>query len=164
MRQGQTTRPGPTVLRDSTRVGESRGFTLLEMMIAVAILGISLLGLAQLLAIGIQQNSLSRYDTMAVQVARGKLEELRSTYNRQLETGIAAADMVDGGHGPETVYLPPEDTHFGVQSLSVSWSVTSPAIYQKNIEIVVRPSSAINNDGTSGKYDRTIRIRASIVP
>ncbi len=58
------------------------GFSLVELMIAVAVLAITFLGLAQLMSVGLQQNSRARSSTMLVTVAQQQLEQLRTKYSK----------------------------------------------------------------------------------
>jgi type IV pilus assembly protein PilV len=58
---------------------DTRGFTLLEVMIALVILTIGLLGLASLQVMSIKGNSYGQQMTVASTFAQNKLEELRRT-------------------------------------------------------------------------------------
>jgi prepilin-type N-terminal cleavage/methylation domain-containing protein len=143
-----------------------KGFSLLETLVAVTVLGISLLGLAQLLGIAIQQNDLVRLNTMSIEVARGKLEELKSAYNIQVASGTPASSLTDGAHGPETVYLPPGNQYFGLRTLKLGWKVSSVSTIRKDIEIIVQPALVQQDPegGTGNSVYREIRINASLVP
>jgi prepilin-type N-terminal cleavage/methylation domain-containing protein len=57
----------------------SRGFSLIEMLIAIVILSISLLALAGLMVTTTQNNSFGGHMTEAATFAQGKLEELKVT-------------------------------------------------------------------------------------
>jgi type IV pilus assembly protein PilV len=59
------------------RIKDTRGFTLLEVMIALVILAIGLLGLAGLQIIAIKGNSFGQQMTVASTLAQNQLEELR---------------------------------------------------------------------------------------
>ena len=58
---------------------KSRGFTLIEVLIAMVILSIAFLGLAGLMIQTTKNNSFGGHITEAATVAQDKLEELRST-------------------------------------------------------------------------------------
>jgi prepilin-type N-terminal cleavage/methylation domain-containing protein len=58
---------------------KSRGFSLIEMLIAIVILSISLLALAGLMVTTTQNNSFGGHMTEAATFAQGKLEELKVT-------------------------------------------------------------------------------------
>lgn len=57
---------------------KSIGFTLIEVLISLAILSLSLLALAGLMVITTKNNSFGNYLTEAVTLAQDKLEELRA--------------------------------------------------------------------------------------
>lgn len=56
-----------------------RGFSLIEVMIAIVILTVALLSLAQLMAIATRQNALSGRVTSAASLAKVQLERLKAT-------------------------------------------------------------------------------------
>lgn len=58
---------------------DSKGFTLLELMIALVILAIGLLGLASLQVMAIKGNSYGQEMTVASTLAQNELEQLRKT-------------------------------------------------------------------------------------
>ncbi len=122
---------------------ECKGFTLLETLIALMILAVALLGLAHLVGIAISQNAFARYTTVAIQVAQTKLEDLKSGYNAELESGTVYPDLTPGTHGPETVTLEaPSYTRQGSRQFLVSWEVTSSAGTRKTVAITVNPQVA----------------------
>lgn len=57
---------------------QSRGFTLLEILIAIFILSVALLGLASVTTMIIKGNASNKTLTVATTLAKDKLEELRS--------------------------------------------------------------------------------------
>ncbi len=67
------------------------GFTLLEVMVAMAILGISLVLTMQLFAGALSNTALSRHYTEATFLARHKLEEL--SLDDQLKSGNQSGDF-----------------------------------------------------------------------
>lgn len=73
--------------------GNDRGFTLLELLIAITILSIGLLGMASLTVAIIKGNQLSNNLTTATTLAQDKMEDIR----RQGYTG-AADEMEDYGN------------------------------------------------------------------
>lgn len=141
------------------------GFSLVEMLVAVTVMGISLLGLAQLLGVAIQQNSSARYNTAAVEVARGKLEQLKAEYNRQLETGVSMADLTDGEHGPVEVALPSHSSQYSDRSVVMKWWVSSPSATRKNIGITVWPSGVSTDDANYVKLRaKAITVNTVLTP
>lgn len=119
-----------------------QGFTLIEGICAIFILTISLLSLAQLMMVGLERYEFARYDTKAVNLAQAKVEELRTQFSWQIESGGTAADLAPGSHGPESVVLnEAEGSLQGSRSFSLSWNVTNLAGGQKAVTVTVRPQN-----------------------
>jgi type II secretion system protein I len=62
--------------RMSMRKG-SRGFTLVELMVALGVLVVSLIGLISVITYTTTQNEINRENMLAMRVAEGKIEEMR---------------------------------------------------------------------------------------
>src|SRR6266850_6617525 len=69
------------------------GFSLLEVMVATAILATSLVSLAQLFALSTRSNLASRNSTFAAVLAQQKLEELRSLAWGFDQVGLPISDI-----------------------------------------------------------------------
>lgn len=121
-----------------------KGFTLVECLIALLILSISCLALAQLMGVSTRQNAFARYNTMAVEVAQMKLEELKTKYNNELESGTTDADLTAGSHpsgspGYQAVTLTsPTYSNIGDSQFQVSWSVSVSGT-DKTMTVTVNP-------------------------
>ena len=112
----------------------SKGFTLLEMLIAMTILCVALLGLGQMLLLSIQGTSFGNKVTEATTFAQDKMEELRT---------VAWDGLQDGN-----------DSIVGSQGIQYqrTWTVV-PAGTMKTVDL------AINwNDG----HDHSIQITSVI--
>ncbi len=126
------------------RTSREKGFTLVECMIAMVILSISCLALAQLMGVAARQNAFARYNTMAVEVAQMKLEELKTKFNNELETGTTDTDLTAGSHpsgspGYQLVTLDePTYSNMGDSQYQVTWTVTVVG-EQKTITVAVDP-------------------------
>lgn len=84
----------------------SQGFTLIEVLMALSILSVALLTLAQMSVIAIRGNAVSAKLTQAITVTQDKLEELKNlTYSQIIATA----------NGTDT---------FGV--ITRSWTITTP--------------------------------------
>jgi prepilin-type N-terminal cleavage/methylation domain-containing protein len=69
------------------------GFTLVEVSIAMMLLTMAAMGVAQLFGLAIRQNQASRYQTSATVLASQKLEQLRSlTFGYDESTGAPTSD------------------------------------------------------------------------
>ncbi len=149
---------------NKTSKKRSAGFSVLELLVAVTVIGISLLGLAQLMAVAMQQNSFARYNTAGMEVARGKLEELKADYNRYLETGVPATSLSDGEHGPETVALPSQTESYATRSLTVKWWVQSASATRKNVRITVWPTGERTDEDFLSKQAKAITVNTAFTP
>jgi prepilin-type N-terminal cleavage/methylation domain-containing protein len=112
----------------------SKGFTLLEMLIAMIILCVALLGLGQMMLLSIRGTSFGNKVTEATTFAQDKMEELRTVDWNNLEDG--------------------NDTIVGSQGIQYrrTWTV-APAGTMKTINL------AINwNDG----HDHSVQITSVI--
>ena len=122
-----------------SRISKDRGFTLIESMIALAVLAITLLGLGQLVSTAVRQNASTRFETMGVLIAQEKLEALRGEYNRELESETGSSDLTAGSHGPETLIMEaPAGSSMGDSEFEVSWTVII-AGPQKTVNVTVEP-------------------------
>ena len=117
-----------------------KGFTLIEAMIAMFILTISLLAVAQLMMVSLDKTEFAKYETKAVHLAQAKLEELRALFGRQVDTGETVADLVAGPHGPDNIQLPsPQGTLQGMLNFQVNWQVIDLVGGQKAVSVTVTP-------------------------
>ena len=93
------------------------GFTLIEIMIAIFILAVGLLGVAGVATTVINGNALGKKVTTATTLAQGKMEELK---------GTSYSSIVSGSDTQESIY-------------TRTWTVTSdsPASGMKTIEVAV---------------------------
>ena len=124
---------------NQSRISKDSGFTLIESMIALAVLAITLLGLGQLVSTAVRQNASTRFETMGVLIAQEKLEALRGEYNRELELETGSSHLTAGSHGPETLIMEaPAGSSMGDSEFEVSWTVII-AGPQKTVNVTVEP-------------------------
>jgi prepilin-type N-terminal cleavage/methylation domain-containing protein len=74
-----TLQRAPTSWRAGRRTGNSgpeRGFTLLEVLLTLVVLGISIVGISQGFAVGLRSSAIARDTTTATAFARAKLAEV----------------------------------------------------------------------------------------
>lgn len=121
-------------------MNKSDGFTLLEVIVAIIVLTVALLGLAQLIMISVEKYDFARWDTKATQVAQSKLENLKSLFSTKVETGIEDADLTNGDHGPDMVTLEaPAGTWGEPSNFWVRWQISDLTGGQKLIAVTVTP-------------------------
>jgi type IV pilus assembly protein PilV len=75
--------------------GNQPGFTLLEVLIAISILTVGLLGVAQMQIMGIQGNYFSGNTTTALTLAEEKMEDLLGQSYTAVTTGNDANNPID---------------------------------------------------------------------
>ncbi|MBW2674403.1 MAG: prepilin-type N-terminal cleavage/methylation domain-containing protein [Deltaproteobacteria bacterium] len=99
------------------KIDNSSGFTLVEVMIAIFILVVGLLGVAGVATTVINGNTFSKEITTATTLAQDKMEELK---------GTAYASITTGSDTQESIY-------------TRTWTVTSnsPVTGMKTIEVAV---------------------------
>ncbi len=76
--------------------GESEGFTLVEVLVAIVVLSVALLALAGLQIISIRGNSFGNHMTEAVTLAKDVMEEMKNTQWEQIQ---GSTDDPRGGSG-----------------------------------------------------------------
>ncbi len=125
----------------------SEGFTLLEVMIALVILAVGLLGLAALQLVAVKSNAFSSEMTYATMIAQQQAEALKSL------------PFTDGNlsHGSHTAM----GSSKGVQ-YTVTWNVTDnvPATDMKSVNVTVQWLS--QRQGASGQTEDQQTVTASL--
>lgn len=71
----------------------SRGFTLVEVLLAITLLSLAALGGVQLVAVSIQSTAAARTQTLSVVLASVRLEELRSLTFEFDDQGLPSTDL-----------------------------------------------------------------------
>ena len=146
-------------MNEPARVEQERGFSLIEAMVALLILTISLLALAQLMFVSLDKSQFANYDTKAIHLAQAKVEELRNLFGWQISSGQDASDLTAGSHGPETIALQAAgETLQGQRNFQVSWQVTNLAGGRKSVAVTVAPVIA------NPRQNETLTINTDFAP
>jgi type IV pilus assembly protein PilV len=80
-------------------VKDNRGFSLIELLIAICLLSIGIMGLATLQSRGIRGNDLGNRTTQAVALAQDKMEELINTSRTQTIAAGSESNIDETGTG-----------------------------------------------------------------
>ena len=132
----------------------SRGFSLVEAIVAIGILTGGLVSLAHVVSVGIEIAAAARYRTAATILAQQQLELLR-----------AEAELVDGAAGVEHrdemgADVCETDVPCGLAFLTARWSIAPVASHPELVMIRVASSHAHRNYGIVRSFGvRPRRIR-----
>jgi prepilin-type N-terminal cleavage/methylation domain-containing protein len=144
-----------------------QGFTLIEMMTALAVLAFGLLATGQLLHIAAYSSSLARSKSAAGIAAQNMIESLGDAYRQN----VLSPDLAIGNHGPlQTQVANPTDNSI-LNRYEVRWSVeTIPdprpgkAINARRVNVTVTPvldNGAVNN---KAGFNKTLNVATVFSP
>ena len=115
------------------KLTRSKGFSLIEVMIALFILAIALLALAGLMVTTTKNNSFGGHMTEAATFAQDKLEQLRATPFGMIALNTTETDNPVGSTGitytrswVAVPNIPPPVNTLDVITITVSWTDTTP--------------------------------------
>ncbi|HEX2975016.1 MAG TPA: type IV pilus modification protein PilV [Bacteroidales bacterium] len=125
-------------------ISGKRGFTLIEVLIAMFILVVALLGLLSLSTMVIKGNSFSKTTTMATTLAKDKLEDIK---NKSYDNIVSATDYATsngvvsttstGAYYTRTCTVTPDSPAANMKSISVQvawlWNGTSRSMSTSTI-------------------------------
>lgn len=97
---------------------QQQGFTLIEIMIAIFLVGIGIIGLAMLTTTTSQDNDFSKTITSATTLARDKIEELKGTDFASLAAGSDTSGIYTRNW---TVTQSAAPSNYKVIAVSVTW-------------------------------------------
>ena len=141
-----------------SQLSNEKGFTLLEILIAITILSVGLLALAEMTVYVIRSNTVGNKITKATVLAQDKLEKLKnlSYTNAQLDdTDSNTADVSTNIHSNTALFTSPDHTDTCNSSCSVTisqtpqrvWNVAAntPASGMKTVTVIVGWNDSINH-------------------
>jgi len=112
---------------------KSKGFSLIEVLVALVILSICLLGMAGLMATTTKNNSYGGHLTEAATLAQDKLEQLRGTPIGMMQVNATMTDNPVGSTGiaynrswVAVPNIPPPGNTLNVITITVSWTDRTP--------------------------------------
>lgn len=139
--------------------GNERGFTLIEMMIALLIMTFGLLAAGQLMYLAMSSASLARSKGTAAVAAQSKLQFLADQF-RQNPTGFA-----DGTFGPEIIQVQNPANRVVLNSFRITWNVVtvpdprpSKIIHAKRVTVTVTPVDADSNDNLKAGLNKVVSV------
>lgn len=132
--------------------GSQKGFTLLELLIALTIFAVGLLSIAQMQDVAIQGNSTSNVRTEATSLAQGILENIlmRSTTDSLFSSDTSTGNSTSTGDPPWTSY-PMES----VTNYTATYQVRTNKPVQDVAKITVTVNGPQNRQVTIVGYKRT---------
>jgi len=129
---------------------KSKGFTLIEVVVALAILGITLTVIIELFAGGLRLARASKEYTKAVSYAHTKMEEIGSQQN--IEEGVSEGEFDDVYHWRVAM------NKVNLLPVERPWEVKPPAeLFQVRVEILWKSGSK-ERSATIESY-RTIKVK-----
>ena len=151
----------------SSAMMPARGFSLIEMTIALLVLTFGLLTAAQLMSTALNSSSLARSKGTAAIAAQDKLEYLADLYRRN----SSATDLAAGNHGPQQVEVVNPADGSTLNLYNVSWSVGNvpdprpgKILAARLLTVTVVP---IRSDGTTNNrtpLNKVVSVTAIVSP
>ncbi len=141
----------------------AKGFSLLEIIVAMTVLSVSLMGLAQLLAVALQQNDFARYDAVAMELAREKIEQLEAAYGSQVGGENRDGSLRLGTHGPEVITMSMGEEQ-PARSYSLVWQVVDLGNQGRSVTLEVRPLGERSRETPTANPDRTVTVTRQFSP
>lgn len=114
-----------------------KGFTLIEVLVSMAVLAIILLGLAASATSVMQANKTSYFNTIAANLAQDKLEELRAKTPADVTSGGPVIDTVSGATFTRTWTVAADSPVGGVKRIDVKVEWADYAPHSLNVSAVV---------------------------
>ena len=119
-----------------SQMNSERGITLLEVLIAMIILGFSLLLLLNMAMVALDGNDWSNKTTIATQMLQEKLEQLRSVAN----TGLASGSDTAAGFA-RTWTVTNAGNHLRKVSVNVTWEDVKAREHVDSMTALIRTDS-----------------------
>ncbi len=132
-----------------TSAPDERGFTLIEVLIAMVILTIALVSMAELMAITLRMQMMGKNETSAVRLAQSKIDEL-------VAVNFANASVAVGGSLTANVANYNDDP---VDGLKRRWQIQAIAGETRVRTLTVRLIPTINDRRTNAQVELVTIIR-----
>jgi len=149
----------------SRAVRGASGFSLLETLIAIVVIGSALLVAAEMLYAALASGSLARAKGTAAQAAQDRMELLAGIYARNRD----AAELTPGEHGPESVVILNPVTHAELNRYSVAWTVSEvpdprpgKILIARQIVVTVTPVDAEGKRNLKANLNKAVSLATII--
>ncbi len=114
----------------SPRINNNSGFTLIEILVAISLLSIVILGLALMATAAVQQGDFVRNRTIGITLARDKIDDLKrlalstplSSANNNSETDIDANGVEGQGRFNRTVTITGGPGQLTTLNVTLNWT------------------------------------------
>jgi prepilin-type N-terminal cleavage/methylation domain-containing protein len=154
-------------MRDPFRINKSNGFSLIEMMIALAILSFGLLAVAMLISSAARSDSVARSKSTAATAAQNMIENLADLYYRN----PLAEDLVLGNHGPrQTEVLNPVDGTV-LNRYNINWVIEEVAdprmdksLDARLVKITITPINHSGEDNSRSPLNKALSMGTILGP
>jgi len=130
---------------------DERGFTLIEVLIAMVILTIAMVSMAELMAITLRMQMMGRNETAAIRLAQSKIDQLINlNFATNTVTNVGGSLTTD-----VATYFDNEDANFKRR-----WAIAAIAGETKVRTLTVRVIPNVNDRRTNAQIDLVTIIRS----
>lgn len=134
-----------------TNQRDERGFTLIEVLIAMVILTIAMVSMAELMAITLRMQMMGRNETSAIRLAQSKIDQLINlNFTTNTATDVGGSLTTD-----IATYFDTEDVNFKRR-----WQIEAIAGETKVRTLTVRVIPNVNDRRTNAQIDLVTIIRS----
>ena len=134
-----------------TNQRDERGFTLIEVLIAMVILTIAMVSMAELMAITLRMQMMGRNETSAIRLAQSKIDQLINlNFTTNTVTNVGGSLTTD-----TATYFDTEDANFKRR-----WQIAAIVGETKVRTLTVRVIPNVNDRRTNAQIDLVTIIRS----
>jgi prepilin-type N-terminal cleavage/methylation domain-containing protein len=154
-------------MRDAICLNKNNGFSLIEMMIALAILSFGLLAAGPLMYSAARSNSVARSKSTASTAAQSKLETLADLYYQN----PLAEDLMFGGHGPQQAQVVNPNDGAVLNRYEISWMISrvpdprpGKIVDARLVRVTITPIHQEGMESSQSKFNKTLNVSTIFSP